>query len=198
MHDRRFSEIWNCPEAFELLCTKAWHGLQQTDNPQIRHCETCQEHVYLSSTPAEFVSNIQMGRCVSIPQPGMPQELLTGRGNAEFLQQIRQQYERAHSEYKVWWRMILDRDPFSILPLIQKGFPDFLELFIEASANFPPDRLLLDRAYRLLANSQEKARFALYLVEIGEVEMAIEIAETLNNDERFVRAESCDPPDLWA
>jgi hypothetical protein len=95
-------------------------------------------------------------------------------------------------------RSILDRDPFSILPLIQKGFPDFLELFIEALANFPPDRLLLDRAYRLLANSQEKARFALYLVEIGEVEMAIEIAETLNNDERFVRAESCDPPDLWA
>jgi hypothetical protein len=125
MNDRRFSDIWNCPEAFKLLCPKQWHELQllQSGHDNIRHCDVCNEQVYLSPTPAEFVQNCNLGRCVSIPSVGMPKELLTGRGNAEFLQQVREHHTKLQSEYKIWWQMVLHLDPFLILPLIQKGFP---------------------------------------------------------------------------
>ncbi len=66
--------------------------------------------------------------------------MLTGRGNVEFLQQVREHQAKLQSEFKIWWQMVLNLDPVLILPLIQKGFPDTCELLGELATDFPQQR----------------------------------------------------------
>ena len=54
--NRSISEVWNCPEAFEFLCSKKWNDLNPTDLPNVRHCGVCSENVYWSANPEEFVA----------------------------------------------------------------------------------------------------------------------------------------------
>jgi hypothetical protein len=56
------SEIWNCPEAFEFICSKKWDELNSTDNSKIRHCEICDLNVSWSSNPDEFIANSKLDR----------------------------------------------------------------------------------------------------------------------------------------
>jgi tetratricopeptide (TPR) repeat protein len=181
-------EIWNCPEAFEFICTKKWDGLTPTDLENVRHCDTCNEHVYWSANPEEFVANSTQGRCVAVPKTGMllGNDLsLTGRVSPEYYQN-----RAIHvAEYQLWrsgWNLILNRDPFFILFLIRKGYPDALELYIELATKFPEDRELTRRAHILLARfsfreatpTNDRQKFALYLLKIGRIDEAIAIARS--------------------
>jgi hypothetical protein len=89
--------IWNCPEAFELLCPKQWDELLPTDSDNIRHCNVCSEDVYFSPTPAEFVRNCHLGRCVSIPSR-LLQVSMTGRVSVNFIEQVEKYRETLQSE----------------------------------------------------------------------------------------------------
>ena len=181
-----FSEIWNCPDAFEFVCNKQWEGLNPTEVNNIRYCDVCSENVYLSSTPQEFVRNSTLGRCVAVPRQGMPPTpllpCLTGMPSPEFVRE----FAEHQAQYKIWWNIALSHDPSVILCLIQKKFPDLLELFIELTANFPEEQTLLEEASQLLSNSDEKDKFALYLVRIGKVAEAVQIAKTLKDDQQFL------------
>lgn len=178
MVNNSLPEIWNCPEAFEFICTKKWDGLTPTDFENVRHCDTCNEHVYWSANPEEFVANSTQGRCVAVPRTGMPLDgAIAGRVSPEYYQNrsIHQ------AEYQLWrsgWNLILDRDPFFILFLIRKGYPDALELYIELAAKLPAQQELARRAHILLARSNDRQKFALYLLKIGQIDEAIAIARS--------------------
>jgi hypothetical protein len=192
MNDRRFADIWNCPEAFELLCPKQWHDLQPTDSDNVRHCNVCNERVYLSPTPAEFVQNCHLLRCVSISAVGMPQELLTGKGNAAFLQQMREHHAKIQSEAKIWWQMVLHLDPFLILPLIHKGFPTAGELLGELVIDLPQERDLWHRVDRLLTNSPKST--AITPATLASLQASIDQLDCLNSASK---SPADDLPDVW-
>jgi hypothetical protein len=173
-------EIWNCPEAFEFICTKKWDGLTPTDIDNVRHCDTCNEHVYWSANPEEFFTNSTQGRCVAVPRTGMllgTNQSLMGRVGPEYSQN-----RAIHvAKYQLWrsgWNLILDRDPFFILFLIHKGYPDALELYIELATKLPEERELARQAHILLAQSDDRQKFALYLLKIGQIDEAIAIARS--------------------
>jgi tetratricopeptide (TPR) repeat protein len=184
--DRSLSEIWNCPEAFEFICSKKWDELNSTDNPTIRYCEICNLNVYWSANSEEFITNSKLDRCVAIPIEGLPSRdfSIAGRVSPDALEKIRahkSQYDRWRSD----WKIVLSQNPSFILFLIRKGYPDALDMFIElsSSSKIKPD--LLNLAYQLLANSSEKERFALYLIEIGYFDRAIEIVRA-SKDSSFM------------
>ncbi|PSB44134.1 hypothetical protein [Chamaesiphon polymorphus] len=172
------TEIWNCPEAFEFICTQKWDGLAPTDLDNVRHCDVCNERVYWSANPEEFVTNSTQGRCVAVPRTAMPLDgEMAGRVSPEYYR------DRAihKAEYQLWqsgWNLILDRDPFFILFLIRKGYPDALELYIELATKLPDERELTRRAHILLARSENRQQFVRYLLNIGCINEAIAITRS--------------------
>jgi hypothetical protein len=181
--NKSFSDIWNCPEAFEFICTKKWDGLNPTDVTNVRHCDVCSENVYFSSTPEEFVSNSKLGRCVAVPARAKPpidgNSGFAGRVSPEFAMNLAEQQKR----YKVWWNMVLNYEPYFILSLIKKEYPDVVEFLIGLGSNvFTENFDLLGQAYYLLSNSEERDKFALHLIEIGQVDEAVKIAKTLRDN----------------
>ncbi len=181
--NKSFSDIWNCPEAFEFICTKQWDSLNLTDVTNIRHCDVCSENVYLSSTPEEFVHNSKLGRCVAVPKQALPTTIensgLTGRVSPELAMNLAEQQK----QYKVWWNMVLNYEPYFILSLIKKEYPDVVEFLIGLGSNVLTENFdLLGQAYHLLSNSEERDKFALHLIEIGQVDEAVKIAKTLQDN----------------
>jgi hypothetical protein len=180
--NKSFSDIWNCPEAFEFICTKKWDGLNPTDVTNVRHCDVCSENVYFSSTPEEFVNNSKLGRCVALPERAKPpidgNSGFAGRVSPEFVVNLVSHQKR----YKVWWNMVLNYEPYFILSLIKKEYPDVVAFLIGLGSNvFTEDFDLLGQAYYLLSNSEERDKFALHLIEIGQVDEAVKIAKTLKD-----------------
>ncbi len=179
--NRPVSEVWNCPEAFEFLCSKKWHDLNPTDIPNVRHCGVCSENVYWSANPEEFVSNAKLGRCVAVPTQGLHLDGgIAGRVSPEYYEERRKNVE----QYQFWrssWNLILNQDPFFIIFLIRKGYPDALEMFIEIANHFPEEQELLRQAYLLLSKSENRDEFVRYLVDIGQIDEAIAITRTLKD-----------------
>jgi tetratricopeptide (TPR) repeat protein len=171
-----FSEIWNCPEAFEFICSKKWNELNSTENSNIRHCEICNLNVYWSVNSEDFVTNSRLDRCVAIPIEGLPSSdfHIAGRISSDYAEKI-VTHKRQYENWRNDWQLRLAKDPSFILFLIRKGYPDALDMFVELASNSIVEKDLLDRAYQLLANSKEKDRFALYLIEIGHFDLAIDI-----------------------
>ncbi|WP_310482301.1 hypothetical protein [Chamaesiphon sp. VAR_48_metabat_403] len=171
-------DVWNCPEAFEFICTKKWASLAPTDLENMRHCDVCNEHVYWSANPEEFVANSSQGRCVAVPRTGLPLDgPIGGRVSPEYYRNrvVHQ------AEYQLWrngWQQVLDRDPLFILFLIRKGYPDALALYIELAAKFPERQELADRAHILLAKSDERDKFVEYLLTIDRIDEAIAITRS--------------------
>jgi tetratricopeptide (TPR) repeat protein len=183
--DRAISEVWNCPEAFEFLCSKKWKELNLTDLPNVRYCGVCSENVYWSANPEEFVANSKLGRCVAVPRQGMPLDgEIAGRVSPEYAQE-RQEHKLQYQSWRSRWNIILNQDPFFIIFLIRKGYPDALELFVEIVNNFPAEQELLHQAYQLLSNSATRDKFALYLLDIGQIDQAIAICRTLKDSSQI-------------
>ncbi len=179
--NRSISEVWNCPEAFEFLCSKKWNELNPTDIPNVRHCGVCSESVYWSANPEEFVANAKLGRCVAVPTQGLHLDgAIGGRVSLEYYEESRKDVE----QYQFWrssWNLILNQDPFFIIFLIRKGYPDALEMFIEIANHFPEEQELLRQAYLLLSKSENRDKFVLYLVDIGQIDQAIAITRTFKD-----------------
>ena len=179
--NRPVSEVWNCPEAFEFLCSKKWNDLNPTDIPNVRHCGICSENVHWSDNPEEFVANAKLGRCVAVPTQGLHIDgEIGGRVSPEYYENRKKDIE----QYKFWrssWNLILNQDPFFIIFLIRKDYPDALEMFIEIANHFPDEQELLRQAYLLLSKSENRDEFIRYLVDIGQIDEAISIARTLKD-----------------
>jgi hypothetical protein len=53
--DSNFVEVWNCENAFELICPRKWESLKETDSSDMRYCEVCRQNVFLCESAEEFV-----------------------------------------------------------------------------------------------------------------------------------------------
>ncbi len=177
------AKVWNCPAAFELLCDRTWEGLAPTDRSHVRHCHSCNERVYLSTTPEEFVSHVKLGRCVSLPAAGIPptdpsEGMLLGRISSEYLQELQAITARQWQQYRTWWHLVLDRDPFFIIPLINKNFPELLDFLIKLNSECPTERDLLELATELISKSPEKDELLLYLFAERQFDKVIDRVKT--------------------
>ncbi len=184
------SEIWNCPEAFEFICSKKWNQLNLTDNSNIRHCEICDLNVYWSANPQEFIANTKLNRCVAVPIEGLglPSDFnIAGRVSSEHYELI-QSRKIQYDKWRNDWDRMLSEDPSFILFLIQKGYPDAFDMFVELAGSYIVNQDLFDRACKLLANSKEKDRFALYLIDIRHFDRAIDILRTSKDSSSIANA----------
>ncbi len=57
-------EIRNCTVNFQ--CPKLWERLATTDDPKVRFCDQCLEHVYLVQSEEELAEQSAHRRCVAI------------------------------------------------------------------------------------------------------------------------------------
>ena len=69
------SEILNCEVRFEFICPQKWESLGQTEALEIRHCDVCNQNVYLCETPLEFVRQGNLGRCVAVRKEVTPEDV---------------------------------------------------------------------------------------------------------------------------
>ena len=59
-------QIENCSWKFAFQCPMAWSRLRQTDDPNVRLCESCLENVYLCRNEGEVTARAKEGKCVAI------------------------------------------------------------------------------------------------------------------------------------
>jgi hypothetical protein len=60
-----WAPVENCV-TFAYHCAKRWDLLQTTDDPTVRHCDTCSQDVYYCQTPNEARKQAELGRCVAV------------------------------------------------------------------------------------------------------------------------------------
>ena len=79
-----------------------WKQLGPTNDPDIRHCDSCNKNVYLCKTQSEFVENGNAGRCVAVnPENALlDHDELVGMVCTDYL---REQETRRLS----WWKPLL-------------------------------------------------------------------------------------------
>ena len=58
-----------CPMRFKVFCPKSWDSLELLADPQTKHCQTCNQTVYLCVSDEETLQHAEQGHCVarSIP-----------------------------------------------------------------------------------------------------------------------------------
>lgn len=59
-------DILDCDWKFRFQCPKQWEQLASGDNPDVRHCDTCQRNVYLCKSFADVGKHSSEGHCVAI------------------------------------------------------------------------------------------------------------------------------------
>lgn len=57
-------DIRNC--VFGFKCKSDWETMEQTQEPNIRHCSGCKKDVFQVSTKEELLEAIQLNRCIAI------------------------------------------------------------------------------------------------------------------------------------
>lgn len=58
-----YSVISNCPMEFE--CPKQWETMEETSNPDVRHCDSCNKDVHFCATEEKLDRMAAAGECVS-------------------------------------------------------------------------------------------------------------------------------------
>ncbi|MBA4189565.1 MAG: hypothetical protein C0467_16390 [Planctomycetaceae bacterium] len=58
--------IENCDDEFAFKCPKKWEQLKGTDDPRVRHCNTCEKKVYYCLTDREARMRAERGLCVAL------------------------------------------------------------------------------------------------------------------------------------
>lgn len=53
--------------AFSFQCPQTWDQLTPTNQPTVRHCQTCDRDVRLALTEADFRRYHEQGACVAVP-----------------------------------------------------------------------------------------------------------------------------------
>lgn len=70
-------------------CPKKWKNLAVTSIKRQRLCDSCGEIVYLCFTEKQSIENTRRGRCIALPEDGIPTEtpewmkMTIGRGEIE-------------------------------------------------------------------------------------------------------------------
>ncbi|MBO0696789.1 MAG: TIGR02996 domain-containing protein [Zavarzinella sp.] len=55
-----------CSSLFAFRCPKRWEALHATDDPKVRHCDTCNKLVHFSSNIADARWHASRGECVAL------------------------------------------------------------------------------------------------------------------------------------
>jgi len=55
--------IRNCRFAFK--CEKKWNDLEDTEDHQIKFCNTCEKEVHFCNDDEELAKNVRLNRCVA-------------------------------------------------------------------------------------------------------------------------------------
>lgn len=58
--------IENCDELFAFKCPKKWEQLAGTDDPNVRHCGTCDKRVHYCHSLTEAYGHARRGQCVAV------------------------------------------------------------------------------------------------------------------------------------
>jgi hypothetical protein len=66
--------IRNC--IFSFKCEMKWGKLNETDDENIKFCDSCQKEVYFCNSDEELVEAIKRNKCVSIFKPFTYEEML--------------------------------------------------------------------------------------------------------------------------
>ncbi len=104
-------ELWNCRNAFDLVCPRYFTDLEPTDDPEVGPCKVCQERVYQCRTPLDFVTHGELGRCVATPATFDPMgafctEMLGRPSRADI-----KENERHVQAVRAWWLGVLAEGP---------------------------------------------------------------------------------------
>lgn len=70
----RRNDILNCGKGagetrrvrFSFICERRWETLHPTEDPQVRHCNTCASRVYQCATVPEAESHARAGHCIAV------------------------------------------------------------------------------------------------------------------------------------
>lgn len=103
-------ELWNCEHAFRNRCPKEWASLDSTQTNGVRYCRECEQEVTLCSTPEEFVSLGNAGKCVAVPDVNTPsslQSMMMGRPSPELVRALRERQRKTEE----WWSAAIERQP---------------------------------------------------------------------------------------
>lgn len=58
--------IENCDETFAFKCPKKWEQLDGTDNPNARHCASCNKTIHYCYSMSEAYGHARRGHCVAV------------------------------------------------------------------------------------------------------------------------------------
>ncbi len=58
--------VEGCEIQFELQCPREWGSFQPTDNPSVRHCDTCRKSVHSCGSVVEARRHATLGNCIAI------------------------------------------------------------------------------------------------------------------------------------
>jgi hypothetical protein len=54
-----------CPMRFKVFCPKSWDSLEPLAYPRTKHCQTCNQTVYLCVSDEETLQHAEQGHCVA-------------------------------------------------------------------------------------------------------------------------------------
>ena len=68
---------------FAFHCPRTWESLDATADPELRHCQDCQEQVFRCHTVSEVAARARAGQCVFVPAE--IEDAATAKGTSGFL-----------------------------------------------------------------------------------------------------------------
>lgn len=71
------ARVTRCSQLFALTCSQKWLELDETDDPDERHCPDCEKTVYHCETVAEALDHAERGHCVALHDPSAGVETVT-------------------------------------------------------------------------------------------------------------------------
>jgi uncharacterized protein (TIGR02996 family) len=106
--------IENCEPVFKSRCPKRWENLKGTNDPNVRHCDSCQKPVHYCRTLPEAQAHTRQGHCVAV-QLGVQRHPgdLSSRNTAEtagaLLERLvdeshRRSASKATAPRRPWWK----------------------------------------------------------------------------------------------
>jgi hypothetical protein len=71
------AQVTRCSQLFAVICSRQWLELDETDDPDERHCPGCNETVYHCETEAEALDHAERGHCVALHDSSAEVESVT-------------------------------------------------------------------------------------------------------------------------
>jgi len=89
--------VRNCRPTIPAPCPKRWEALAQTPDPDVRHCETCNQPVHFCSTDEQTLEHARAGHCVAreVPDRSELAPIVLGRPALPSVETVEQREARA-------------------------------------------------------------------------------------------------------